>query len=188
MAARHVYLVRHGQYRVESGDGFDMDGSLTAVGREQAALTAEALRIYPVSTVYSSPLRRAVETAEFIASTFDLSVQMVPELREVIPVIPADLTDFFAQNMPELTPDVVADQKQAADSIFDRFFGLPDADNTTHEVLVCHGNIIQYLACLVMGAPGDLWLNMDVYHCSITRCTMGASGRRHLVSLNLAAG
>jgi serine/threonine-protein phosphatase PGAM5 len=184
MAARHLYLVRHGQYRIESGEGYDIDGSLTPIGREQASLTANALRTLPVNAVYCSPMRRAVETAEYIASVFDLVPRQVPELREVIPVIPPDLAGYFAEKMPDLTPEIVASQRQMADYAFDRFFQMPDQDSDQHEVLVCHGNIIQYFVCKALGAPGELWLNLDAFHCGITRCSIGTTGRRLLVSFN----
>ncbi len=184
MAARHLYLIRHGQYHLEDGEGADVDGSLTGVGREQAHHVTEALSSLPVSTVYCSPLRRALETAEFVASGFKRSPVVVEELREVIPVIPPDLADFFAENMPDLTPEKVAAGHALANQAFQRFFIPPDADEDQHEILVCHGNLIQYLACRVIGAPADLWLRLETHQCSIARCVVGHSGRMKLVSLN----
>jgi broad specificity phosphatase PhoE len=54
---------------------------LTAKGREQAAGLAEALR-GRVSTVYTSPLLRAVETAAVVCGALGLPLQVTDALRE----------------------------------------------------------------------------------------------------------
>jgi broad specificity phosphatase PhoE len=184
MGTRYLYLVRHGQYRPEEGVGADVDGSLTGVGRDQALAVTEALRSLPICNVYSSPMRRAMETAELVASAFEMTPQIVPELREVIPVIPPDLAEYFEFTMPDLTPERVAHEKATADTAFDLLFRPPESDEDVHEIVVSHGNIIQYLSCCVIGAPGELWLRLETNHCSITRCAIGSSGRMKLVSAN----
>jgi broad specificity phosphatase PhoE len=184
MATRYLYLVRHGQYRPEEGIGADVDGSLTGIGREQAQAVTEALRSVPVQAVYCSSMRRAMETAEIVASAFELTPEIIPELREVVPVIPPDLAEYFEFTMPDLTPERVAREKAMADAAFDRLFLPPETDEDIHEIVVSHGNIIQYLSCCVLGAPGELWLRLETNHCSITRCAIGSSGRMKLVSAN----
>ncbi|HXU44447.1 MAG TPA: histidine phosphatase family protein [Thermoanaerobaculia bacterium] len=66
---RRLILVRHG--RTEDNAAGRMisasDPALDALGREQAERVAEALAGCPAAAVYSSPRRRAVETAEAIA-------------------------------------------------------------------------------------------------------------------------
>jgi broad specificity phosphatase PhoE len=184
MATRYLYLVRHGQYRPEKGEGPDVDGSLTGTGREQAQSVTEALRSLTIHNLYCSPMQRAIETAEFIASGLNLTPQIVSELREVVPVIPPDLEEFFAFTMPDLTPEKVAKERESADTAFDLLFRPPEEDEDVHEVIVSHGNIIQYLTCQVMGAAGELWLRLETNHCSITRCAISSSGRMKLVSAN----
>src|SRR5215469_13645816 len=66
--ATEIWLVRHGdcyagQGRDRSARGGDDDPPLSARGREQARRLGERIRRVGVSAVYSSPLRRAVETA-----------------------------------------------------------------------------------------------------------------------------
>ncbi|MGI5401463.1 histidine phosphatase family protein [Streptomyces sp. CA-135486] len=57
--------------------------SLNAVGREQASLAGERLAsAVGVRAVYSSPLRRAVETAEIVASIAGCKVLTAEELAE----------------------------------------------------------------------------------------------------------
>jgi len=58
------------------------DPGLTALGRAQAARTANWFRSTGVDAIYSSPLRRATETAQAIATATNLKVQWDVRLRE----------------------------------------------------------------------------------------------------------
>lgn len=71
------YLVQHAEKQRQLGDP-----GLTALGREQAATTAQWLARARLIAVYSSPLRRALQTAQFIASASGLQVQRDDRLRE----------------------------------------------------------------------------------------------------------
>jgi broad specificity phosphatase PhoE len=64
-----VYLVRHGQTAWNKEEVFRgrADIPLNETGRQEAFLTGEYLRGVKVDAVYSSPLARAVETAEAIS-------------------------------------------------------------------------------------------------------------------------
>ncbi|HEX2316692.1 MAG TPA: histidine phosphatase family protein [Thermomonospora sp.] len=71
------FLVQHGEKDQTPGDP-----GLTEAGRWQAARTGDRLRAAGVVTVWSSPLRRAVQTAEPIASACGVDVQTDLRLRE----------------------------------------------------------------------------------------------------------
>ena len=72
-----VYLVQHGEKEPLPGDP-----GLTRTGREQAIQTGRELRGLKISALYSSPMRRARETAEGIASVTGLTVRLDARLRE----------------------------------------------------------------------------------------------------------
>src|SRR5262249_56270396 len=81
-----VYLIRHadalpGSEEVLPGD-YD-DQALSARGRQQADALAARLRAIPLAAIYSSPILRAVQTAEPTARMHDLQVQVEPDLREI---------------------------------------------------------------------------------------------------------
>ena len=83
MTAR-LHLVRHGHVenprRIVYGR---LPGwRLSAEGRRQAAAVAERLREVPAAGLYSSPLERAVETAEVVAAATGLAVTVDPALIE----------------------------------------------------------------------------------------------------------
>jgi len=82
---RQVWLIRHADaYRglASLAEG-TIDPPLSLRGREQAALLAARLAPVPLHAVWSSPLRRAMETAGAVASERPLAVRADPRLREV---------------------------------------------------------------------------------------------------------
>ena len=79
-----LHLVRHGETdwnRDGRIQGWS-DSPLNARGREQARRLAETLAGQPVGAIWSSDLRRALETAEPLAARLGLDVQVSPALRE----------------------------------------------------------------------------------------------------------
>ncbi|NND85263.1 MAG: histidine phosphatase family protein [Acidimicrobiia bacterium] len=79
-----VHLVRHGE--VHNPDHLvyaDLPGfGLSSRGREQALAAGTTLEPGPVATVWSSPLLRALRTAEVIAAPHRLPVRVHPGLTE----------------------------------------------------------------------------------------------------------
>jgi len=59
------------------------DGELDPTGREQAVAVAASLESENLAAVYSSPLKRALDTAKAIAELHNLTVQIEADLREL---------------------------------------------------------------------------------------------------------
>ncbi len=83
-----LYLIRHGatpenEKRPRILQGRGVDNALSGLGRQQATQVADYLSSWPLDAIFSSPLRRAVETAETIAAHHDLPVQTIPLIHEV---------------------------------------------------------------------------------------------------------
>ena len=81
-----LLLVRHGENRANLTKEFShrlIDYPLTAKGRLQAEQTAAYLSAYPVTQVFASPLKRALETAEIIAAELGVSVEVLAPFREL---------------------------------------------------------------------------------------------------------
>lgn len=81
----HLYLIRHGQtdWNIERRWQGQADVPLNAKGRQQAAQTAVALADVGLSTIYSSDLSRAYDTACALAGTTGLPVYVDQRLREI---------------------------------------------------------------------------------------------------------
>ncbi len=80
-----VLLVRHGQtlWNFNARYQGHTDVELSEIGRDQARLLAGRLSAQPIKAVYSSDLRRALDTASIIAEPHQLQVEMLPALREI---------------------------------------------------------------------------------------------------------
>jgi broad specificity phosphatase PhoE len=84
-AVTEVLLIRHASQVLDLGgplSGF-VDPPLSSLGEHQASLVGAALSTKRIDAVYTSPLRRAVGTAEEIAHHHRLDPVVVPDLREV---------------------------------------------------------------------------------------------------------
>lgn len=80
-----LLFIRHGQtaWNVEHLLPGQLPGvALTDTGRTQAARLAEALQVLPITTVISSPLERAQDTAAYIARSRDLLVRLDDDLMD----------------------------------------------------------------------------------------------------------
>lgn len=79
-----VHLVRHGEVRNPDGLVYgDLPGfGLSEEGRAQAHRAAARLAAYPLTAIWSSPLQRALQTAEAIAASHHLPVKVDPDLIE----------------------------------------------------------------------------------------------------------
>ncbi|HTP10168.1 MAG TPA: histidine phosphatase family protein [Anaerolineae bacterium] len=80
-----IYFVRHGQseanvLRVISNR--DLLHHLTDVGRQQAETLARSLADVPLAAIYASPIVRAEETAQIVAASRGLSIEIADALRE----------------------------------------------------------------------------------------------------------
>ena len=80
-----LYLIRHAEaegnlYRRIQGH---WDGEVTPRGKRQIAALAERFRDVPLDALYSSDLRRTMETAGAILRYHDLPLQTTPRLREI---------------------------------------------------------------------------------------------------------
>lgn len=81
-----IYLVRHGDAVPEEDAGSDRDRWLSRRGREQARVLGRMLRDHGVlpDAIVASPLPRAVQTAELLATSLDF-LGTVSSLRSLEP-------------------------------------------------------------------------------------------------------
>jgi probable phosphoglycerate mutase len=81
-----LYFVRHGESAANLTREFANSGSslhpLTPRGIKQAQLLADTLSSRSIARIYSSPLLRAVQTADILAHTLRAPVEVTEALRE----------------------------------------------------------------------------------------------------------
>ncbi len=85
--AAELYLIRHGDAlpagdEIVPGGTYD-DQPLSQLGRQQAEALSSRLAALPFDAIYSSPYRRARETAAPLAERQELEVLIEPGIREI---------------------------------------------------------------------------------------------------------
>ena len=80
-----IYLIRHGEtdYNKSRRIQGQCDIELNNCGRELAKITAQALKDVPFDLVFTSPLKRAKETAEIIVGDRQIPVIEDVRIREI---------------------------------------------------------------------------------------------------------
>ena len=79
-----ILLIRHGlPVRIENEDGSPADPPLGEPGAMQATAVARWLTDERIDAIYSSPLRRAAQTAEPLAKAKGLDVVIEPGVTEI---------------------------------------------------------------------------------------------------------
>lgn len=79
-----ILLVRHGQSTWNADGRWQgrADPPLSDLGRRQAEVAAETIADHGITKVWSSPLRRAHETAGIVATRLGVEIQKDPRLQE----------------------------------------------------------------------------------------------------------
>jgi len=80
-----IHLVRHGATELTAEDRFagSTDVALSEEGRTQVSALAERLHRGTLDAVYTSPMRRTLETARILAEPHGLEPRVEPDLREI---------------------------------------------------------------------------------------------------------
>jgi broad specificity phosphatase PhoE len=135
-----VWLVRHAD--CYEGMSVRVDPPLSALGRKQAELLAIRVRKLTPAAIYSSPYRRALETARTIAEDVHLDDRLIE--------MEMDLGDRGELNFKELPESVIERMSAAIDDI---------ARNHPDErvIVVAHGAaMIVFLTHVLRLEPGHL--------------------------------
>ena len=126
------------------------DPGLTSLGKEQAGATADWLaRSESPVAIYSSPMRRAVETATAVAERFSLRCAVDPRLRERMNWTDADgesIDEFLADWVRatadrSYTPRSGDSSHEAANRFLEALGDVAEAHRAGTVVVVAHGGV-----------------------------------------------
>jgi len=77
---RHAASLLNEENRIHGSE--NLDGPLSSTGKKQAAALARALTKHKIGAIYSSPAKRALDTAYVVAKTIKKQVIVIPKLQE----------------------------------------------------------------------------------------------------------
>lgn len=179
-----IILVRHGETNWNVKEVFRgrIDVALNETGMRQAELLAEHLSDFEIAAVYSSPLRRALKTAERIARYHKLDVQIADGLIDFdfgewqgLPhqEVTTKYKELYAQwvekphqlRMPsgESLEDVTKRAISVVNEVTARYRGTV--------VLVSHRVVNKVLICALLGLDNSHFWNIKQDTCGMTTFT-----------------
>jgi broad specificity phosphatase PhoE len=191
-----LYLVRHGEstFNAEGRIQGQAEAPLSELGRRQSLAVADVLAVMPIEAIYSSPLRRALETAECIAAGCRLTVETDPRLKELdagvfegklrsdlAAAYPAELARWLGGDEDFAIPGGES-RRQLARRGCDAFRSIVAAGHM-QVVVVTHGGLLSATLRELLDMPQPL-PPFSLKNGSITRLLVDAQGRFSLVELN----
>ena len=182
-----LILVRHGSQQPAGGG--NADPALSETGRREARQVADYLARSSVDAIYTSPLRRAVETAAPLASALALHPVVCDGVVEYHPdaIDYTALEQFKAENYAAVQAALASFGNQADLELFrmrvvDSIESII-ADHRDGRVAVfSHASVINAWACSVLGLPSRPFINPA--HGSISRFLCAPASASFLASLN----
>ncbi|MFQ5996528.1 MAG: histidine phosphatase family protein [Dehalococcoidales bacterium] len=179
-----IMIVRHGETEWNVGEIFRgrIDIELNETGMKQAELLAEYLSKLKIDAIYSSPLKRALRTAEITAGYHNLNVNIAPGLidfnygqwqgrshQEVKDKYKELYTAWT--NHPE---QVKMPAGESLDEVRKRAMGTVTEVITRYKgtvVLVSHRVVNKVLICALLGLDNSHFWNIRQDTCGMTTFT-----------------
>lgn len=186
-----LLLIRHAlPVRIEDGDG-PADPELSDDGWRQAGALAAWLADEEIDVMVASPLRRAQETAEPLASLLELEVATVDGLAEFDRNAPwyIPIEELKAADDPRWHAMIAGewdlDPDEFQRSVVEAVDGIIAEHPGRTVAAVCHGGTINAFLSAVLGLDKLMFFVPD--YTSVSRVRAARSGPRSLVSLNETA-
>jgi broad specificity phosphatase PhoE len=168
---------------------------LSEVGKEQVARLGLALKGMNIDAIYSSPLKRALDTAQAIASYHGLMVQIEPDLREMEVgelegISIADLGTSFGQFLLNWREGLGTEKLPGGESVAElaeRVWAIIQLIKNRHDngnvVVVSHFFTCVATICKALGWPLTTIERLRVQTCSISIIEF-TDGQNRLLSLS----
>lgn len=192
-----VLLARHGQ--TESNvTGFFMgwsDEDINDLGYAQAHRLSSRLASLPIASIYTSPLKRACNTALNLAKPHKLEPKVLDDLIEIRQGDWQGLhIDEISQKWPELwrqsrtdPSEVTLPNGESFQQVTERAvraFEMIVADNQDKQALmVTHDVVIRVLVAHILGASNSIYRRFEISNASLSIIRV-IDGKARLVTLN----
>ena len=148
---KHLYFVRHGESELNVAQVYagQIDTPLTDHGREQAQLAGEGARNLQFDLIVSSPLSRALETAQIIAVAVGYPKDKIVINDTLMERSYGSLAGqpWSVQPNPAVFPDIESDAEMTARAQI-AFEFIKDLDVDT-VLVVSHGDFAKYFRLLI---------------------------------------
>lgn len=164
----YCYLIRHGEsaYNAEGRIQGQSNVPLTDLGRKQAIALGNAFRTQAIDAIYSSPLDRALHTAQPIAAALGLPLETDPRLMELnAGVFQGLIWPEIAERYPDaaarwksLDPDYRIPQGESRRDLITRALAVIEAIRArghARVAIVAHGGLLSAGLKGLLGIPAE---------------------------------
>ena len=177
-----LILMRHGQtdWNVNGRYMGWMDEALNEEGLRQAERVAQRLDQWPISAVYSSPLKRAVRTAGVVARPHSVAVETVEELGEMrlggwegmfavdIAAKYPELWQTWRTNPGDFRMPGGESLGEVRGRVLRAFGRIMDKSEGKMVLAVTHDVVVRLLVAHCLGVGVDIYRRLEVGNASIT--------------------
>jgi alpha-ribazole phosphatase len=177
-----LLLVRHGitEYNTDIRFQGHTDTELSGEGYRQAEKLAERLAEEPIDAVYSSDLKRAIATAEAVASRKGIEIVQSPELREmnygeIEGMTFSELNEKYPEvgkNIMDFNTDLSLPGGETFLGFAERIRGFEDVLSEYNEdqtvLIVSHGGVLKTLVCNLLGIDYSHWPQIGFSNASLS--------------------
>ncbi len=158
---KRIYLVRHGKQDTLL---FNADAALSSIGVKQATLLQERLKERSFDKIYSSTLKRAIETSDILNRNWNMDIERRSELCEIdygrftgIPIASSDgVNKEFFERLYKREDDLSFPEGENGEMAYKRAKPVFDeVEESSYEkiLIVCHGGLIRALICGLLKLP-----------------------------------
>jgi probable phosphoglycerate mutase len=190
-----LVIVRHAlPVRIVNAEGA-ADPPLTELGHRQAQAVASWLGAERFDALYASPLVRARETAEPLASSLGLDVQIEDGIAEYdrrsetyIPIEEVKSSDdpeiqaHWRALAEDRLEDLIEDAHTFRPRVVDAVTRIIAKHAGERVLAVCHGGVINVALAEIIGLQRSLWF--EPAYASIHRVVASRAGIRSIASIN----
>jgi probable phosphoglycerate mutase len=194
-----IILVRHGEndwVKKKRLAGWTPGVHLNETGRRQAAAVAERLATLPITAVYSSPVTRCMETAEYIAAALGQKIGELADVGEVrfgkwegkklkklakkkkwrnVQFFPSRFRFPQGEAMREVQFRAI----QALETLSERYPGKEDI-----VVVVSHSDVIRLILAHYLGTHIDLFQRVMISPAALSVLDLPQNGSVRVVRVN----
>lgn len=185
-----LYLIRHGlPEKILNEDGAPADPPLSSAGLEQADKLSRWLAKEEIHRLYSSPMQRARQTAEPLARTRGLEIEIRDGVAEYdqnaehyIPVEELKALDYerWLRLMRGEVDEI--DFPAFCDTVVNTLEEIIAENRGKRVAVTCHGGVINVWTAHVIGFEPRLFFNPN--YTSINRFMAAGSGEKSVITLN----
>jgi|AntRauTorcE11898_2_1112593.scaffolds.fasta_scaffold00018_48 alpha-ribazole phosphatase len=180
----YIYLIRHGQTDANVNKIYQGNANvpLNEKGKEQAKIVAWRFESYPIQSLYTSDLERALDTARSINHYHDLKLNIEKDLQEISlgewqgktrAEVEKDYGDFIRQRQEKndiYTTAVPGGEsyqtlEKRAVAILNK---IVEKEGSEHVAVVTHGGVIKAIIGHILDLPHKKRNAFDIYNASIT--------------------